>query len=508
MRFFIDAMTPRMDWELPWTYKSFLAIFIACSMALRGIWAAALTPVEVWKATESEVQIPSWDNMEHVKEYPSQVGKEGPTIQNTKGRFSYSVGMQLLGSLLASATSATPIDGKPREHRKMDNSRYTYIGRSYGIGAAAGLVDGNIQDDELAIAYSYQEDGYDTAVTCIYNETADFRISEENTQWAYAAQGELPDSDAGPEYSSYIGHDGNNIVALGVGHFRSFGIGKMPPRRFIGFATGKNYDFLNTTQCELDFVPARFNVSVNVAGRNITVTPTDEKAEDINPSRHLRSTVIRQFELIANDETNLYVSMVGSAFNNSITDMRTYLDTHEKDNKRNESEIVLGAVANSIKVMTDDMLGAYAAAQLVVGEHRQDVPATVRIAAIAIGETSFSIAVFVINTIILLAFLVEVVRTRWWRGMPLFDVADPRQLAVAASEGGTNLGKLASGRKRAGVDIGNLLIRYEGDSGGRYALGAGQMEEEKTPIAMESMDFSKIGRERWESTEYGGNNFI
>lgn len=503
MRLWIDAMVPRMDWELPWKFCLPLLLFMVVSMALRGIWAASLTPVELWKTADGEVIIPSWDNMTYVKEYPSEVGKEGLALQNTKGRFSYSVGLQLLGNLLSSASSATPTDGRTRQHRKMDNSKYTYIGRSYGIGSTAGLVDELIEDNNLAISYSYQEDGYKTNVDCLYNKTSDFRISPTNEQWLYAAEGNLPDSDAGPEYSNYLGYDGQKIVAIGVGQIRSFDAKKIPLRRYLAFATGENYDFLDKVQCELDFVPTRFNVTVNIPGRNITVLPTDDDVKDINPSRHLKGSVMRQFELIANDETNIYVSMVGTAFNASITDLHTYMSTQNKSGEMNKSEIVLEAVGNSVQVMADDMLGAYAAAQLVIGEFKQTTAATICISAIAIGEFSFAIAVFVLNAAIILAFLFEVARTRWWKGMPSFDLADMRQIAAAASEGGPGLGKLATRVKR--TNLGGIFVRYDGQPDGKYALIAGEVEEEKTPIIMQPMDFDRVERMRkWDDRDMGG----
>lgn len=71
---------------------------------------------------------------------------------------------------------------------------------------------------------------------------------------------------------------------------------------------------------------------------------------------------MRQFELIANDETNLYISTVGSAFNASITDFRTHIHSSKKASHWSDTDIVLVAVENSITAMTDDMLGAYASA--------------------------------------------------------------------------------------------------------------------------------------------------
>lgn len=450
MRFFADAMTPHMNWSLPWSLWLPLSLIMVFSTSLRGLWAAALTPIEHWKATDGHVLIPSWENTTLVREYPSEVGREGPTLQTTKGRFSYSVGTQLLGSLLASAASSTPNDGRIRHHGKMDNSKYTYVGRSYGVGSTAGLIDDDISSNDLAIAYSYQEVGYRAEVDCIYNRTSDFRIQKDGG-WVYAAVGNLPDSDQGPEYSNYIGHDGSNIVAIGVAHFDS-DRETVPLRRYLAFSTGRNYDFLNQIQCRVDFLPTRFNVTVNLAGRNITVAATtDEGVEDIDPSRRLKGTLLRQFELMANDETNIYVSMVGTAFNASIVDMHTVSLENDPSLDLYDPDVVLGGVQNSVTAVADDMLGAYAAAQAMVGEARGRTPADVRVAAVSIGTLGLAAAVFSVNSITVLLLLAEAFRTKLWRGYPKFDFADIRQVAVAAFQKREYLVPVTSDPKMAPV---------------------------------------------------------
>ncbi|KAL7784309.1 hypothetical protein V8C37DRAFT_359950 [Trichoderma ceciliae] len=469
-RAWIDAMELRIDMGLPIHFLIPLSLFVALSMILSALWAAALTPVELWKRVDQTVNIPSWENFTLIKEYPSEIGSEGATIQNLKGRFSYSVGNQLLGSLLTSASSATPIDGSSRVHEKMDKSKLTYIGRSYGIASSAGLMDEDVSGNKLALGYAFQEVGYVADTNCIYNASSEFTLSPTIADLVYAASGPLPDSDNGPEYSDYIGHDMNRIVSIGVAHFANASADVYPLRKFLAFATGSSYGFLDKVQCEIDFVPTRFNVTVDFQGQNITVRATnDTKVEDINPSRHLKGTVMRQFELIANDETNLYISTVGSAFNASITDFRTFADSSNNTSRWTEDEIVLSAVENSITAMTDDMLGAYAAAQLMVGNLTRSTTATVRVTAIAFGGMKYSIAVFAVNIVVILLVLIEVFRTRGWKGLPDFDVADVRHLVIAASEGGKELGNGAFGQGR---DIGDISIRYAKSGAGRFAIVA------------------------------------
>ncbi|KKP06977.1 hypothetical protein THAR02_00856 [Trichoderma harzianum] len=480
LRAWIDAMEPRIDLGLPIRFLLPLSVFVALTMILSALWAAALTPVQLWKDVDQTVAIPSWGNFTLVKEYPSEIGREGTTIQNLKGRFSYSVGNQLLGSLLASASSATTIDGSPRVHQKMDRSKFTYIGRSYGIGSSAGLADEDILSNKLAIGYAFQEVGYKADTNCIYNSSSEFSLSPTVVDLVYAASGPLPDSDNGPEYSDYIGHDMDRIVSIGVSHFANESADEYPLRKYLAFATGSNYKFLDKIQCEIDFVPTRFNVTVDLQGQNITVKATnDTTVKDINPSRRLKGTVLRQFELIANDETNLYISTVGTAFNASIADFRTYADSLGHSNNWTETEIIIAAVENSVTAMTDDMLGAYAAAQLMVGNLTQSTNATLRVTAMAVGEMKYSIVVFVVNIVVILLFLIEIIRTRGWKDLPDFDVADVRHLAIAASEGGMELGNIAFGQRR---DIGDISIRYTTSRSGRFAIVANNKTEDTALI--------------------------
>lgn len=471
-----DAMVTHMDWDLPPKFLLPLLLFLGSTKAFRGIWAASLTPVITWKETAGQVAIPRWDDVSLLREYASEIGNGGPMVQNTHGRFSYSVALDFLGSLLASASSATPIEPGLRQQRKIDNSRYTYMGRSYGMGSTAGLVDDNIEGNRHARLYAYQEDGYRADVDCIYNETSDFRLEESKQHWVYTARGMLPDSDDTEEYSSYVGHDGTSVVAIGVGHFKNASDPELPPRRYLAFATGESYAFLNKVQCSVDFHPTKFNVTVNIEGRNITVNPADILGVgDIDPTRRLKGTLLRQFELIANDETNLYVSMVGSAFNASITDLKTSIAAGNSPQKSNESDIVLEGVRNSITAMADDMLGAYAAAQVMIGNFSQTTPATIRVSAIAIGEFKYAISVFILNVVVIGLFIAEVIRTSWWSGMPEFDMTDLRYVAVAASTGGMGLGNLASGKKIE--EAGLLKIRYQETGKGGCAILAGESSE-------------------------------
>ncbi|KAL6897702.1 hypothetical protein GGI43DRAFT_100112 [Trichoderma evansii] len=232
LRAWIYAMEPRIDSGLPFRFFLPLSAFVVLTMIWSALWAAALTPVQLWEEVDQAIIVPNWDNCTLIKEHPSEVGEEGAMIQNLKGRFSYSVGNQLLGNLLASASSATTIDGSPRIHEKLDESKFTYIDRSYGIGSSIGRVDEKTLDNNLALRYAFQETGYKADVNCSYNASSEFSLSPTDDNLVYVASGPLSDSGNGPEYSDYIGHNMDRIVSIGVDHFANESADAYPLRSY------------------------------------------------------------------------------------------------------------------------------------------------------------------------------------------------------------------------------------------------------------------------------------
>ncbi|KAG5659225.1 hypothetical protein KAF25_000427 [Fusarium avenaceum] len=468
MRAWMDAMIPRVNWDLPIGYIFLLGLFVSVSMVLSAIWAAALTPVETSELIKGTVQVPAWDNITFVREYPSEVKSEGPGKHTALGKFTYSVGIQMLGSLLAGAASASPIHNSTRNHQKLDRTGYSYVGRSYGVGSSPGLGEVHYETGRSVLGWKYQELGYHAKVNCIYNETADFRLKTEgDIRWA--AYGELPDSDDGREYSNYIGFgDGNAVVAMGVAHFKDKDVDVAPVRKYIGFAAGGFYKFLHKAQCEVNFEPTRFNITVSSRGKNITVVPTnDTDVPDIDPSRWLKGTLLRQFELIANDETNLYVSTVGTAFNTSIADHRLRLEMNNTLSSRASKNVTLEGIENAITAMVDDMLVAYSSAQIMVGDFKDEAQGFVRVTAIRIGEKKFAFAAFALNMVVVALFILEAIRTRGWKGMTEFDPSDIRHVMIAASEGGASLAHVGFSNSDK---LGKIKLRVGETSNGRYTL--------------------------------------
>lgn len=353
LRIWRDMCALRMDFDIPVSLMVLLVGFIGLTSVQSALWAGALTPVATTVLRETNITVPSYHNASLISEYTSEVGADAPPdVRGTKGYFTYKVGVGLTGELLRVAASATPIGDEPRKHQKNDNTQFTYIGCSYGVGSSVGLLDDTTPSDTLALALTYQEVGYDASVSCAYNASADFVLEALGGDYidAFAAKGELPNSVPGdPEYSTYVGWGARSIVAIGVGRDLN------STRHTLGIAAGEAYSHLNATQCDITFTPALFDITVNLRDRNISV---------------------------ARAGTN------------------------------NDSDAAVQAwdTGNLRYVLT-----------------RQ---------AMRVGEDGYVYAVFVLNVVVILAVLVECLRTRGWRGLVLFDYMDVAWLAVGGFRGG------------------------------------------------------------------------
>ncbi|KAL8370671.1 hypothetical protein RB595_000842 [Gaeumannomyces hyphopodioides] len=412
-----------------------LAIAVACiSIALSAVWTGAMTPVQVTLTTESNITIPTFGNTSLIQEYPSEVEASGPEIQTRQGMFSYSVGIKNIGALISSAASATSADGSVRKHAKFDNTQFAYTGRSYGAGSAVGLKDEKTRAGlrGRAVSYRYNETGYEAVVGCTRNASTAFAIRGQVLQRVFPVVGRMPDSDT-DEYSEYFGHSSGHIVALGVAVGRA--------KRYVSVAAGRTYRALNATQCTVDFVPARFSVNVSLADRNISVTKIEGgrggagagAVLDMDPERNLTRVLMRQFQIISNDLTNLYESVLGDAL---LASVAAWNSSNNAAGTVPEERATLAGVENALVAMTDDMLVLYAAAQLMVGNFSQPAAVTVASAVLKVGKREFAWAIAALNAAIVVAVLVEAVRTRGWGRLPSFDFTDLEWLMLASFRGG------------------------------------------------------------------------
>ena len=447
----IALSAARMDWNLPTVWLILLALLTATTLVPSALWAGAITPVLTTTVIQGSLLVPSYRNVSLIKQYPAEPSSPdaSPFVRNAQGLFTYQVGMQFAGNILSSAANANGLNNLSHPHAKFDNTRYTYFGRSYGVGATVGLGDLAITGNPLATQYTYQEVGYSTQVSCIYNMSNAMSIGKEST-YLYGVTGYLPDSPpSSPEYVNYVGTDEKAIVALSVS------TNEPSPRRYLAIVAGSSYDFLNATQCTIDYTPMLFNISVAIAGQNISVVP-DVQIADFDPKRNLTRTVMTHFSAVSAIETNFYLSQVGNALNSSIAGWKL---SHPG---ASDDEATLAGLEQAFLAMADDILVGFGSAQYVVGNFSETVASLVRVNALRFGTAVYIYAIFVINALVVLAFVIEALRTHVWRELVNFDYLDSRALVVAGSMGGRGIADAASQTaKSADGDLGRMLVRLQ-----------------------------------------------
>lgn len=449
-----SLITRSPSWGLRPYYLVPIVLFILTTQIPAALWAGAITPVLVATQASSPASIsaPQYQDSSYVREYPSEVDLEGPLLRSTKGVFGYSPGMRLLSSLLASAASATTVDGGVRQHSKLDNTLYTYYGRSYGVGASVGIADESIAEDPLAKIYYFQEHGLRADVFCVYNASTEYVIGSEVDPNIYPVSGNLPNSGDLGEYSEYYSNSGGSkIVSIGVSR------NQVSPQRIIGIAAGSDYAFLNATQCIVEFLPTLFNVSVGLLDRSIHVSKVSA-SNDFTARENLTHVLLRQLGLISADQTSLYLSLVGDSFNSSIASYNVSVSALNRAPPTQTSATLVG-LTNSITAMIDDLLVAYASAQLLIANDSTLTPATIQVQAFVFGSAIYVYLIFAINTAIILFLIEEAFRTRTWKGLSDFDYMDPRSLIIGSSMGGNAVAEKVKTFAR-----GNKKSVYEHDS--------------------------------------------
>lgn len=448
LRFWNALISQQFTWDLPPRLLIPLSLWLIFAMVPSALWAGALTPVTIIVNQEVKIALPSYANTTLLTHNWSDRLKL-PSVRNKYGIFAYNVGETFLGPLLQSASEGTTIDGGTDMRPKMDYTSFQYVDRSYGVGSSVGLTDETILANPHAQNYWFLETGYNSAVQCIYNESTAYHLESGGDSLVWEAKGRLPDSLA-VEHASYIGWSVDTIVAIAVDSSAS------SSRRILGIAAGETYGFLNTTQCETFYTPTLFNVSVELAGENITVTPltTNDNVQDIEPRGNLTFLTNWQFALIASDQTSAYSSLLGSSFNTSIANYQS-AQWALHGATPSPQNATLSGLQNSITAMVDNMLTAYAGAQIMVANETMTTVAHVGVVAIRFGDYEYIVAVAFLSLTVMVLFILDSSRTGAWKGLLEFDYMNPTDLILGMAPGSeTKRWKI----QEQGLDVQNFMV--------------------------------------------------
>ena len=476
--------TARIDPYLPRWLLFLNVAFIAATFLPAALWAPSISPVTVWTSREIENQLlPAftegtkayWDSQFQIRGLGRSVwniNDHCSLINDKRGLVPSCPVPTLQGLLLLSASSATTLDGGPRNHSKLDNSNLEFRGRSFGAGSSVGISDELTADDRV-LYYNYTESGYIANVSCIKNSTSNFRFRLEKSvdknisvleyqrthhpempidhSWGswpdiwstysiYYVDGYLPNSIIGtPElYPSISWHERyENVTAWAAVANNN--------RNMIAVAAGNRlYRELDQIQCEVFFTPTVFDVTVDRMQKSITVEPQPSvKAEDIDPQGHLRANVMHSINLLSRMSPSLYVSVLGETLSRNVERMQ------KQRPDLNETEAVTSAVAESFAAIIDDILVAYGASQIVIAQDTTSTAAHGLMEAIQLGHPFYRKSVLTLNFLIILIVFFETARTRCWKYLTKFNILDIKSAIVAASAGGSGIVKAVWARHRS-----------------------------------------------------------
>jgi hypothetical protein len=452
----------QIDWSLPTLYLTWAALASVCFMVPGAIWAGALSPITTLTLSLSgTIEVPAyssqsasvWDaefltqlDGEDVQNW-NEIGSCYAQVYDRRGFIPACPVPALQGSLLLSASSATTVDASPRVHSKLDNSQWTFNGRSYGAGSSVALADPQLPQSISTGAlqrYTYFEAGYMPTVDCIKNTTSNitFSLIEEtsvDSLVVYVLTGTLPNEAPGTVEHYPVTNQNANYESMLAWAARS-----LNGRNIIAITSGiNNYTELNQTQCEVKFVPTTFEVSVNVTTRSIAVQPTNFLTAEIEPSGHLAANAIDSVNLLSRMSNSLYVSILGNSLQQNILNKQLQLNLSSSGIT---DDVVTAATEDSFAAMLDDILVAYGASQVVISGDTTSTAVVAYVNAVRIGAPMYQYATFAINALFILAIIFEAIRTRFWHGLLQLDYTSIKSVMVSASAGGPELARAVSER--------------------------------------------------------------
>lgn len=372
-----------------------------------------------------------------------------------KGLFSFDPS-SVRGPLLASAAQAS----SSTKHAKLDNTGYDYINRSFGTGATAGFT--SFSDIESPISYSYEEQGLYSTISCYYNES----IAE--AFWFYVvANGWVNRTWDGlviQPIQADVYLTNYYVVFMKDGFaWRSQydDVTRTIVVQMITGATEKDdpwafYQF-NNIQCTISYNTDMFDVIINDTSQVITSSPRNDKNIAwplyADPVLHMVSTWI--WSLSYTDGC-----MGGCQVGRSL---RHNADLLEKNTTDYSNDTVLRATEQHLGSLVDNISINLILARMVgnVTQSTKPTSAVVSVPAMVVGDKTLIILVFVLNLLICIIYIVELIRTRAWAGLPPFDLSSFSDIVVSATKGGMLAIQLGEGDRTGGGGIKNAIFSDE-----------------------------------------------
>ncbi|KAF5000345.1 hypothetical protein FGRMN_1813 [Fusarium graminum] len=353
-------------------YKSKKSLLISVAFVLllqipAALWAGSITPTIGNLKKQVPFEVPDFDQST-AKFWASQCAPAttcDELLGETQdlGTFSFVNWKTRTGLLLNSVSQASSRNSSTATYQKLDGTGFVYHGRSYGVGSAVGLLQPIYKDDPKAIIrqYSFLEDGYAASVSCQYNRSSQLSFAKPNmvetpgglyALQEYWVQGSLPNGE-------WLGFP--TWAVVNEGPTSSIAAVNSQSRYMYGFLAGNSYSLLNQTQCEVSFTVSRFNVSVDMEAKVITVGDSGKNSLDLDPTRALANISFHGVGYLSQTLTTLYTSVLGDSFVRNIDNVQA------KRRRMNATdEDIMEAVQDGLNLLLDHFLESTGAAQIML----------------------------------------------------------------------------------------------------------------------------------------------
>ncbi|KAH7144826.1 hypothetical protein DER46DRAFT_672520 [Fusarium sp. MPI-SDFR-AT-0072] len=376
-------------------------IFLLLLQLPAALWAGSITPTINELTEKTVIEVPDFDQATS-KYWASRCAPAQPCDEllggtQDLGTFSYVNWKARTGLLANSVSQASSRNFSTPAYQKLDGTGYFYHGRSYGVGSAIGLLQPTYSGDPNAIIrrYSFVEDGYYANVSCHYNKSSQLSFAKSDRV-------STPDGIYGPQgywvHGSLPNGQWAGFPTWGVlyeGFTTSIAAVNNQSRYMYGFLAGDAYSMLNQTQCEVWFTPSRFNVSVDMDAKNISVTLSQQKALDIDPSRALANISFHGVGYLSQTLTTLYTSVLGDSFRRNVENVQSRVQRKEVTDQD-----VIEAVEDGLRLLLDHFLEGSGAAQVMLLRKTKPMSGTITVQVFRIGAFWSALSLLFISTLI------------------------------------------------------------------------------------------------------------
>lgn len=489
LSFYTSLSTANVNWSLPTSSLSAILATMVIASVPSALWAGALTPIDgtAKLVTSGFVPVAVYSNIsEHLWKNQSwfSSGSDYAVFKQTpSGMYSYGPHRDRFSFFINSGSTASSLNGTAPRNKKGDNSNYNYIGRSYGAGASVGVLDASLTVSNRHLRrYSYFETTYNTQWSCSYNFSMATSLKKRSDKVWFAAN---PEESGGYNLADLGTIGPPQIVGSSSWHKAKWNDEECrkqnttEPNLHLSLVTTDEYKELNATQCQALLTPTDFLVDVNVVDGSILVIPQNATnvVKELDCFGLTSWRAADTLSALAMISTTSYTSAIGNMLRNNIFSVKQQ-KTSETDERK-----TLRGIEESLQALADQFLFSSAGAQLVIANDTIAAPVVGEIDALRIGQGVYIWAIFVVNTMVLLAICFEAVRTRLWYGLPKLNFADVKTAIVVSSYGGRSIANRVSEKYPGGDRV------WDGDADEKFTGGIKvRLRDSSEGIALEASE--------------------